>query len=70
MVKVGDLIQIVEYDYPDFHLVMNCYWCEVENGEIKLLEADDAVWLAKNELYNLKWLPADLELIEEINKVL
>lgn len=70
MVKVGDLIQIVEYDYPDFHLVMNCYWCEVENGEIKLLEADDAVWLAKNELYNLKWLPADLELIEEIDKVL
>lgn len=46
-VKVGDLIDTIEYDYPTFHLSMDCFWCEVVDGELKLLEAEAAKWLTK-----------------------
>ena len=65
---VGDLITTVEYDYPAFHLSMDCFWCEVVEGELKLLEAEDARWLTKDKLYSVKWLPADVTLIAEIEK--
>ena len=65
-VKVGDLIDIIEYDYPSFHLSMQCFWCEVVKGELKLLEAEAARWLSKDELYSVQWLPADITLIEKI----
>lgn len=67
-VKVGDLIHTIEYDYPTFHLSMDCFWCEVESGELKLLEAEAAKWLTKDELDSVKWLPADITLIDEIRK--
>ena len=67
-IRVGDLITTVEYDYPAFHLSMDCFWCEVEEGELKLLEAEDAKWLTKETLYSVKWLPADVTLIAEIEK--
>ena len=67
-VRVGSLITTVEYDYPAFHLSMDCFWCEVEEGELKLLEAEDARWLTKENLYSVKWLPADVTLIAEIEK--
>lgn len=67
---VGDLIGIVEYDYPTFHLSMDCFWCEVVEGELKLLEAEDAKWLTKDELYSVKWLPADITLVAEIEKMM
>ena len=66
-IQVGDLIDTIEYDYPTFHLSMDCYWCVVE-GELKLLEAESARWLSKEELYDVKWLPADILLIEKIMK--
>jgi 8-oxo-dGTP diphosphatase len=47
---------------------MDCFWCEVEEGELKLLEAEDARWLTKDKLYSVKWLPADVTLIAEIEK--
>ena len=65
-VKVGDLIDTIEYDYPSFHLSMQCFWCEVVEGELKLLEAEAARWLSKDELYSVQWLPADITLIEKI----
>lgn len=65
-IRVGDLIDIVEYDYPTFHLSMECFWCEVIDGEIKLLEAEAAKWLTKESLYSVQWLPADRTLIEKI----
>ena len=65
-ITVGDLIDTIEYDYPTFHLSMDCFWCEVLEGELKLLEANDARWLSKNGLHDVKWLPADLTLIETI----
>jgi 8-oxo-dGTP diphosphatase len=67
-IRVGELITTIEYDYPTFHLSMDCFWCEVVEGELKLLEAEDAKWLTKDELYSVKWLPADIKLIAEIEK--
>ena len=67
-VKVGDLIDTIEYDYPAFHLSMDCFWCEVASGELKLLEAEAARWLTKEELDSVQWLPADVTLIDKIRK--
>ena len=65
-IKVGDLIDTIEYDYPTFHLSMDCFWCEVIDGELKLLEAEAAKWLTKDTLYDVQWLPADITLIDKI----
>lgn len=65
-IEVGDLIDTIEYDYPSFHLSMDCFWCVVTDGEITLKEAEDARWLSKDELYSVDWLPADMELIEKL----
>lgn len=67
-IKVGDLIDTIEYDYPTFHLSMDLFWCEVIEGELKLLEAESARWLTKDTLYEVQWLPADLGLLEKIKK--
>ena len=67
-IRVGELIETIEYDYPAFHLSMDCFWCEVVDGELKLLEAEDAKWLSKDTLYSVQWLPADLTIIEQIEK--
>ena len=65
-ISVGELIDTIEYDYPIFHLSMDCFWCEVVKGELVLKEAEDAKWLKKEELGEVDWLPADVELIEKI----
>lgn len=65
-IAVGELIDTIEYDYPIFHLSMDCFWCEVVKGELVLKEAEDAKWLKKEELGEVDWLPADVELIEKI----
>ena len=67
-IRVGNLITTVEYDYPEFHLSMACFWCEVEEGELKLLEAEDARWLTQEALYSVTWLPADIKLVEIIER--
>lgn len=67
-IVVGDLIDTIEYDYPTFHLSMECFWCEVVEGELKLLEAEAAKWLTKDTLYEVQWLPADIALIEKIKE--
>lgn len=66
LISVGDLIDTVEYDYHSFHLSMDCFWCEVIEGEIKLLEAEDAKWLNKGDLDSVQWLPADIALIFKV----
>ena len=65
-IRVGELIDTVEYDYPKFHLSMDCFWCEVISGDLVLLEAQEGRWLTKDELDSVKWLPADMELVEKI----
>lgn len=67
-IRVGELIETIEYDYPDFHLSMDCFWCEVIEGELVLLEAQEGRWLTKDELGSVKWLPADLVIIENLRK--
>lgn len=67
-IKVGDLIDTIEFDYPTFHLSMDCFWCEVIEGELKLLEAESAKWLTRDTLYEVQWLPADISIIAEIEK--
>lgn len=67
-IKVGDLIDTIEYDYPTFHLSMDCFWCEVIKGKLKLLEAEDAKWLTKDTLHDVQWLPADIILIKKIKE--
>lgn len=67
-VYVGDLIDTIEYDYPTFHLSMECFWCEIIDGELKLLEAEAAKWLTKDMLYDVQWLPADFALVEKIKE--
>lgn len=69
-IQVGDLIDTIEHDYPTFHLSMDCYWCDIVEGELKLLEAESARWLSKEELYDVKWLPADITLVESISRML
>lgn len=69
-IAVGELIDTLEYDYPNFHLSMDCFWCEVIHGELILKEAEDAKWLTKEHLADVKWLPADVTLIEKIGEAL
>lgn len=65
-ISVGELIDTIEYDYPEFHLSMDCFWCEILSGNLVLKEAEDARWLAADELDSVAWLPADVTLIEKI----
>lgn len=65
-IKVNEKIDTVEYDYPAFHLSMDCFICEIEKGDLVLKEHEAAKWLSKNELYSVDWLPADKGLIEKI----
>lgn len=69
-IEVHDLIDTIEYDYPTFHLSMNCFWCEVVAGELVLKEAESAKWLTKETLDSVKWIPADITLIDRIRESL
>ncbi len=69
-VSVGELIDTVEYDYPQFHLSMDCFWCQIVRGNLVLKEHEAARWLTKDELNNVEWLPADITLIEKIRNLL
>ncbi len=65
-IRVGELIDTIEYDYPGFHLSMDCFWCEIVSGNLVLKEHEAARWLDKENLYSVEWLPADVSLIEKI----
>ena len=65
-IVVGNLVQTVDYDYPKFHLKMHCFWCHIESGQLILKEHEAAKWLTKEELDSVKWLPADLEVVETL----
>ena len=67
-IEVGALIETVEYDYPTFHLSMDCFWCKLISKEVKLLEHEAARWLTKETINDVDWLPADQGLIEKIKE--
>ena len=69
-ITVESLLQTVEWDYPQFHLTMHCYWCRIESGNLTLKEHEAARWLAKDELESVAWLPADLTLLPAIQTAL
>ena len=69
-IKVGELIQTVEWDYPSFHLTMHCFWCELACEALHLNEHEAAAWLSADNLGSVKWLPADRDILVEIGKVL
>lgn len=63
---VKELFDTVEYDYPNFHLSMACFFCEIKSGKLVLKEHEDSKWLTKDNLKSVKWLPADEDLIEKL----
>lgn len=69
-IRVGKLIDTIEYDYPAFHLSMDCFWAEILKGDLVLKEHEAAKWLTKEELDSVEWLPADITLIEKIKEEL
>ncbi len=69
-VELGELISQVEYDYPDFHLTMYCYFARMLSGELRLNEHDEARWLKKEELDSVRWLPADSDVILRLKELM
>ena len=67
-ISVSSFLCGVEYDYPAFHLSMQCFLCTITSGEPRLLEHEAARWLSREELYAVKWLPADWGILPEIEK--
>ena len=67
-IQVGELIDTIEYDYPNFHLSMDCFWAEIASGDLILKEHAAAKWLTKDELDSIEWLPADITLIDKLRK--
>jgi len=67
-IKVGKLIDTIEYDYPAFHLSMDCFWCEIVKGELVLKEHEAARWLTREQLGEVEWLPADVAVAEKIEE--
>lgn len=68
VITVDDYLITVEYDYPAFHLSMDCFWCSLKEGHLTLLEHEAAKWLPLNDLRQVNWLPADVMVIDAIEK--
>lgn len=67
-IQVEEYLDTIEYDYPEFHLSMRCYWCGLISGELTLKEAEEAMWLTKASIDSVKWLPADITILEKIKE--
>lgn len=69
-VEVGQLVETVEYDYPNFHLTMHCFLCTIKNGSLVLNEHMAAKWLTRETLDTVNWLPADQGVVEKLKNIL
>lgn len=69
-IEVDKLIDTIEYDYPEFHLSMQCFLCRIVSGSLALKEHEAAKWLGKDELYTVEWLPADIRLMPKIKEMM
>ena len=67
-IEVGELIDTIEYDYPKFHLSMDCFWCKLKKGDLILKEHEAARWLDKNTIDSVNWLPADVTILQKIKE--
>lgn len=68
-INVKDFLMTVEYDYPKFHLSMDCFWCSITSGDLILKEHEASAWLEKAELDQVDWLPADLQIIDKVKEM-
>lgn len=68
-IEINELVETVEYDYPNFHLTMHCFFCIITSGDLVLKEHTSAKWLTKNNLDSVEWLPADQGLIEKLREL-
>ena len=69
-IAVGELIDTIEYDYPTFHISMDCFWCEIIKGDLVLKEHEAAKWLTKEKMDSVEWLPADITIVGKIKEAL
>ena len=69
-IEVRELVDKVEYDYPKFHLSMDCFLCRIKSGKLVLKEHEDAKWLKRDELSSVEWLPADKGLVEKLSYII
>lgn len=69
-IQVGELIETIEWDYPDFHLTMHCFVCSLVSESMHLNEHEDSAWLTRDTLHSVKWLPADEGLILKIREII
>lgn len=67
-IEVGELIDTIEYDYPKFHLSMDCFWCKLKKGDLILKEHEAAKWLDKDSIDSVNWLPADVTILQKIKE--
>ena len=65
-ISVGNLLETVEWDYPDFHLTMHCYLCTLLSDSMHLNEHEAAAWLGRATLRSVKWLSADEGILDKI----
>ena len=69
-IQVGELIETIEWDYPDFHLTMHCFVCSLVSESMHLNEHEASAWLTRETLHSVKWLPADEGLILKIKEII
>lgn len=69
-IQVGELIETIEWDYPDFHLTMHCFVCSLVSESMHLNEHEDSAWLTRDTLHSVKWLPADKGLVDRLKKMI
>lgn len=69
-ISVGELIDTIDYDYSTFHLSMDCFWCEMVKGDLVLKEHEAAKWLTKDQLDFVEWLPADIEVVKKLPRII
>ena len=69
-IQVGELIETIEWDYPDFHLTMHCFVCSLVSESMHLNEHEDSAWLTRETLHSVKWLPADKGLVDRLKKMI
>lgn len=69
-INIKEYFMTIEYDYPEFHLTMHCFMCELVGDEIRLVEHSSAKWLTKEELNSVPWLPADVDIIEKLREIM
>lgn len=69
-ISVGNKLGTIEYDYPTFHLSMDCFECEIISGKLTLLEHENSAWLNKDNLHSVDWLPADLTILDSVESIL